>query len=58
MTYEQAGIEGLTLRQYNGNELPYAETVRNHFVTSLATAETVANNRQKLLWNDVGANSI
>lgn len=49
MTYEQAGIEGLTLRQYDGKELPYAEAVRNHFVTSLATAETVARNRQKLL---------
>ena len=49
MTYEQAGIEGLIFRQYDGNELSFAETVRNHFVTSLATAETVANNRQKFL---------
>lgn len=49
MTYEQAGVEGLTLRQYNGNELRFAETVRNHFVTSLGTAETVATNRQKFL---------
>ncbi len=49
MTYEQAGLEGLALRQYDGNELSYAETVRKHFVTSLATAETVANNRQKFL---------
>ncbi|TDJ64537.1 MAG: hypothetical protein E2O35_08690 [Proteobacteria bacterium] len=49
MTYEQAGVEGLILRQYDGNELSFAETVRNHFVTSLATAETVANNRQKFL---------
>lgn len=49
MTYEQAGIEGLVLRQYDGNELPYAEAVRNHFVTSLGTAETVAKNRRKLL---------
>jgi hypothetical protein len=49
MTYEQAGIEGLTIRQYDGNELRYAEAVRNHFVTSLATAETVATNRRKLL---------
>jgi len=49
MTYEQAGVGGLVLRQYDGNELRYAESVRNHFVTSLATAETVANNRQKLL---------
>ncbi len=49
MTYEQAGIGGLTLHQYDGNELPYAEAVRNHFVASLGTAETVAKNRQKLL---------
>jgi hypothetical protein len=49
MTYEQASTRGLTLRQYDGNELSYAETVRKHFVTSLATAETVANNRQKFL---------
>ncbi|MCH8250596.1 MAG: peptidase [Proteobacteria bacterium] len=49
MTYEQAGVDGLTLRQYDGNELRYAEAVRNHFVTSLGTAETVANNRQKFL---------
>jgi hypothetical protein len=49
MTYEQASVEGLILRQYNGNELSYAESVRNHFVTSLGTAETVASNRQKFL---------
>ncbi|MDZ7768617.1 MAG: M14 family zinc carboxypeptidase [Woeseiaceae bacterium] len=49
MTYEQAGIGGLVLRQYDGNELRYAEAVRNHFVTSLGTAETVAKNRRKLL---------
>jgi hypothetical protein len=49
MTYEQAGVGGLALRQYDGNEVSYAETVRNHFVTSLGTAETVASNRQKFL---------
>jgi hypothetical protein len=49
MTYEQASTRGLVFRQYDGNELQYRETVRNHFVTSLATAETVAVNRQKLL---------
>lgn len=49
MTYEQAGIEGLILRQYDGIEFPYAHAVRNHFVTSLGTAETVAKHRQKLL---------
>lgn len=49
MTYEQASAGGLLIRQYDGNELSYRYTVRNHFVTSLATAETVAENRQKFL---------
>ena len=49
MTYEQAGIEGLALRQYDGTVWTYAESVRNHFVTSLATAETAASNREKFL---------
>ena len=49
MTYEQASARGLVVRQYDGVEMPYRETVRNHFVTSLGTAETVAMNRQKFL---------
>jgi len=49
MTYEQASARGLVVRQYDGNDLHYRYTVRNHFVTSLATAETVAENRQKFL---------
>ena len=49
MTYEQASARGLIVRQYDGNELHYRYTVRNHFVTSLSTAETVANNREKFL---------
>ena len=49
MTYEQASSRGLVVRQYDGNDLTYRYTVRNHFITSLATAETVANNRQKFL---------
>jgi len=49
MTYEQASTRGLVFRQYDGNEVSYAETVRNQFVTSLGTAETVQKNRAKLL---------
>ena len=49
MTYEQASARGLVVRQYDGNELHYRYTVRNHFVTSLSTAETVATNREKFL---------
>jgi hypothetical protein len=49
MTYEQASARGLVVRQYNGNELSYAYTIRNHFLTSLATAEVTAANREKFL---------
>ena len=49
MTYEQASARGLVVRQYDGVELSYRDTVRNHFITSLATAETVAENREKFL---------
>ena len=49
MTYEQASARGLVVRQYHGNDMTYAYTVRNHFITSLGTAETVANNRRKFL---------
>ncbi len=49
MTYEQASSRGLVARQYDGNELTYAYTIRNHFITSLGTAETTAVNREKFL---------
>ncbi|MEM9302378.1 MAG: M14 family zinc carboxypeptidase [Pseudomonadota bacterium] len=51
MTYEQASARGLKARRIDGTELTYAETVRNHFVTSIATAETTARNRMRL-WED------
>jgi hypothetical protein len=49
MTYEQASSRGLIVRQYDGNDLTFAYTVRNHFITSMGTAETTAVNRQKFL---------
>ncbi len=49
MTYEQASAGGLVIRQYDGNDMSYAYTVRNHFITSLGTAETVATHRRRLL---------
>ncbi len=49
MTYEQASARGLVVRKYDGVEMTYRDTVRNHFITSLGTAQTVAENRQKLL---------
>jgi hypothetical protein len=49
MTYEQASSRGLIVRQYDGNDLTFPYTIRNHFITSLGTAETTAVNRQKFL---------
>jgi len=49
MTYEQASSRGLVVRQYDGNDLTFPYTIRNHFVTSLATAEVTAANREKFL---------
>ncbi|GAB4193234.1 MAG: M14 family zinc carboxypeptidase [Wenzhouxiangellaceae bacterium] len=49
MTYEQASSRGLIIRRSDGRELSYGETVRNHFLTSLATAQTAARNRRQLL---------
>lgn len=49
MTYEQASARGLVVRRSDGSEMPYADTVRNHFLTSMGTAETVAVNRGRLL---------
>ncbi len=51
MTYEQASSRGLVYRRYDGTELPYAQTVRQHFITSMGTLETTAVNRQALLQN-------
>ena len=49
MTYEQASARGLVVRKYDGVEMTYRDTVRNHIITSLGTAQTVAENREKLL---------
>ncbi len=49
MTYEQASARGLIVRRADGREMAYAETVRNHFLSSLATAETAGRERRRLL---------
>ena len=51
MTYEQASSRGLVYRRSNGTDLEYRQTVRQHFITSMATAETTAKNREKFLQN-------
>ena len=49
MTYEQARVRGLVFRRYDDTLLHYRESVRNHFVTSLSTAEVTATNRERFL---------
>jgi len=51
MTYEQGSAAGLVIRRRDTTELTYAESVRHHFVASLATAQTVAEHRDRL-WRD------
>lgn len=48
-TYEQASSRGLKARKATGEEFHYRDTVRQHFVTSLSTAEVTADNREKFL---------
>ncbi|WP_241765925.1 M14 family metallopeptidase [Erythrobacter longus] len=49
MTYEQGSARGLVWDRSDGTVLPYAATVRNHFVASLSTAEAVALNADRFL---------
>lgn len=48
-TYEQASARGLVFERSDKTTLTYADGVRNHFTTSLATAEAVADNPAKFL---------
>ena len=49
MTYEQGSARGLVWDRRDGTVLPYATTVRNHFIASLSTAEAVARNADRFL---------
>lgn len=51
MTYEQASARGLVMRRSDGSEFDYRDTVQHHFVASVSTAQTVAENREAL-WKD------
>lgn len=51
MLFEQPSVRGMTYRRRDGTVAHYRGAVRNHFVGSISVAETVANNREKLLWD-------
>ncbi|MBX7541028.1 M14 family metallopeptidase [Qipengyuania sphaerica] len=48
-TFEQASARGLAWERTDGDVLTYAEGVRNHFLSSFAYAETVAQNADRFL---------
>lgn len=49
MTYEQASVRGMIARTTDGRELHFRDSVRHHFVASIATAQTTARNREAFL---------
>jgi hypothetical protein len=51
MTYEQASARGLLMRRSDNTVFHFRDTVRQHFVASVSTAETAARQREKLLEN-------
>ena len=49
MTYENGSTRGLVMRRSDDTTITFRETVRRHFVTSIASCEVTATNREKLL---------
>lgn len=49
MTYEQASARGLVAKRDDETVMHYRDTVQHHFISSLATIESTANNREALL---------
>jgi hypothetical protein len=51
MTYENSSVRGLVLRRNDETLYTYPDSVRKHFIGSIATCETAKDNRVKLLEN-------
>lgn len=49
MTYENGSTRGLVVKKSDETIVTFRETVRRHFVTSIATCETTAQHRTELL---------
>jgi hypothetical protein len=49
MTYENGSTRGLVVRRADDTTIAFRETVRRHFVTSVASCEVAAHNRRQLL---------
>ena len=49
MTYEQASARALVLERADGDRLTYRDGVLHHFTAAIATVETAARNRERIL---------
>jgi hypothetical protein len=49
MTFEQASARGLVFRREDDTQLTFLDGIHNHFRAALATVETAARGREKLL---------
>ncbi len=49
MTYENASVRGLVVKRSDETNRTYGESVQRHFISSLATIENAAQNREALL---------
>jgi len=49
MLFEQAGVDGSTVKRTDGTIMTYRETVHHQFVGSMANLTAVANGREELL---------
>lgn len=49
MTYEQASVRGLVVQRSDDTTMHFRDSMQHHFISSLATAQTAAQNREKLL---------
>ena len=49
MTYEQASARGLVVKRSDETVMHYRHSVQHHFISSLSTCETTAQNREAVL---------
>ncbi|MFQ5640557.1 MAG: M14 family metallopeptidase [bacterium] len=49
MTYEQASVRGLVVKRSDETAMHYRNSVQHHFIASISTAQTAAENREAIL---------
>ncbi|MBC8231331.1 hypothetical protein H8E77_17405 [bacterium] len=49
MTYEQAGVRGISIKRDDDTTLTFREAIEHHFTASMATCQTTATHREERL---------